>query len=64
MLGVELGIGRLFDEPTAAGLAKQLDQAQSARPALRKESAARRFRCPSHSGAYGFALFGRTEPDL
>lgn len=35
-LGVELGIGRLFDEPTAAGLAKQLDQAQSARPALRK----------------------------
>ncbi|XBM34525.1 phosphopantetheine-binding protein [Bacillus licheniformis] len=36
MLGVELGIGRLFDEPTAAGLAKQLDQAQSARPALRK----------------------------
>ncbi|KAA6474872.1 amino acid adenylation domain-containing protein [Bacillus swezeyi] len=36
VLGAELGIGRLFDEPTAAGLARQLDQAQSVRPPLEK----------------------------
>ncbi|QHZ45315.1 amino acid adenylation domain-containing protein [Bacillus sp. NSP9.1] len=36
VLGAELGIGRLFDKPTPAGLARQLDQAAGARPALRK----------------------------
>ncbi|UOY87053.1 amino acid adenylation domain-containing protein [Bacillus glycinifermentans] len=36
VLGAELGIARLFDEPTPAGLAKQLDQARSSRPALHK----------------------------
>ncbi|MCY7857777.1 amino acid adenylation domain-containing protein [Bacillus sonorensis] len=36
VLGAELGIGRLFDEPTAAGLAKQLDKAESVRPELQK----------------------------
>ncbi|MFB9753554.1 amino acid adenylation domain-containing protein, partial [Paenibacillus hodogayensis] len=33
--GVELGIGQLFDAPTVSGVAKRLDQAQSARPAVR-----------------------------
>jgi amino acid adenylation domain-containing protein len=35
LLGVEVGIGRLFENPTAAGLARQLGKQQSARPALR-----------------------------
>ncbi|WP_343310886.1 amino acid adenylation domain-containing protein [Bacillus atrophaeus] len=35
-LGAEIGIGKLFDDPTVAGLAAHLDQAQSARPALQK----------------------------
>ncbi|MBT2574895.1 amino acid adenylation domain-containing protein [Bacillus sp. ISL-51] len=34
-MGAELGIGRLFDTPTVAGLAEQLDTARSARPALK-----------------------------
>jgi nonribosomal peptide synthetase DhbF len=34
-LGVELGIAALFDAPTVAALAKRLDQAQHARPAVR-----------------------------
>lgn len=33
--GVELGIGQLFDAPTAAGLAKRLGRAHSARPAVK-----------------------------
>ncbi|MCY8124232.1 non-ribosomal peptide synthetase DhbF [Bacillus spizizenii] len=36
VMGAELGIAKLFDEPTVAGLAAHLDQAQSARPALRR----------------------------
>ncbi|MCY7963821.1 non-ribosomal peptide synthetase DhbF [Bacillus inaquosorum] len=36
VMGVELGIAKLFDEPTVAGLAAHLDQAQSARPALQR----------------------------
>ncbi|KFN01510.1 non-ribosomal peptide synthetase [Bacillus clarus] len=35
-LGVEVGIGKLFETPTIAGLAKQLDSAQSARPTIKK----------------------------
>ncbi|MBC6973014.1 amino acid adenylation domain-containing protein [Bacillus sp. Xin] len=35
-LGVELGIGKLFESPTVAELAKQLDRTQSARPAIQK----------------------------
>ncbi|PEI92380.1 non-ribosomal peptide synthetase [Bacillus pseudomycoides] len=35
-LGVELGIGKLFESPTVAELAKQLDSTQSARPAIQK----------------------------
>ncbi|MCC9024348.1 amino acid adenylation domain-containing protein [Bacillus nakamurai] len=34
-MGAELGIGRLFDTPTVAGLAAQLDTARSARPVLK-----------------------------
>lgn len=34
-MGAELGIGRLFDTPTVAGLAAQLDTAKSARPKLK-----------------------------
>ncbi|GFN29832.1 amino acid adenylation domain-containing protein [Paenibacillus xylaniclasticus] len=33
--GAELGVGRLFESPTVAALAKQLDTAQQARPAIR-----------------------------
>ncbi|MFY0144202.1 amino acid adenylation domain-containing protein [Bacillus cytotoxicus] len=36
MLGVEIGIGKLFEAPTVAALAKQLDGAKSTRPALKK----------------------------
>ncbi|MEC0596264.1 non-ribosomal peptide synthetase DhbF [Bacillus spizizenii] len=36
VMGAELGIDKLFDEPTVAGLAAHLDQAQSARPALQR----------------------------
>ncbi|MEC1599028.1 non-ribosomal peptide synthetase DhbF [Bacillus spizizenii] len=36
VMGAELGIAKLFDEPTVAGLAAHLDQAQSARPALKR----------------------------
>ncbi|MCY7886185.1 non-ribosomal peptide synthetase DhbF [Bacillus spizizenii] len=36
VMGAELGIAKLFDEPTVAGLAAHLDQAQSARPALQR----------------------------
>ncbi|MGO1135630.1 non-ribosomal peptide synthetase DhbF [Bacillus subtilis] len=36
VMGVELGIAKLFDEPTVAGLAAHLDLAQSARPALQR----------------------------
>ena len=36
MLSVELGIGKLFESPTVAELAKQLDQAKTARPAIKK----------------------------
>ncbi|MEC1673194.1 non-ribosomal peptide synthetase [Bacillus mojavensis] len=35
-MGAELGIAKLFDEPTVAGLAAHLDQAQSVRPALQR----------------------------
>lgn len=35
-LGVELGIGKLFESPTVAELAKQLDGTQRARPAIQK----------------------------
>lgn len=35
-LGVELGIGKLFESPTVAELAKQLDSTQSARSAIQK----------------------------
>ncbi|GMX67302.1 non-ribosomal peptide synthetase DhbF [Paenibacillus elgii] len=35
VFGVEFGIGGLFESPTVAGLAKRLDQAQAARPAVR-----------------------------
>ncbi|NEW06374.1 amino acid adenylation domain-containing protein [Paenibacillus sp. SYP-B3998] len=34
-LGVELGIGNLFEAPTVAGLVKRLDQGLNARPAVR-----------------------------
>ncbi|HDR6312417.1 TPA: amino acid adenylation domain-containing protein [Bacillus cereus] len=37
-LSVELGIGKLFESPTVAELAKQLDEAKSARPAIQKGS--------------------------
>lgn len=37
-LSVELGIGKLFESPTVAELAKQLDQAKNARPAIQKVS--------------------------
>ncbi|MCI3985527.1 amino acid adenylation domain-containing protein [Bacillus vallismortis] len=36
VMGAELGIAKLFDEPTVAGLAAHLDQAQSVRPALQR----------------------------
>ncbi|MCY8870985.1 non-ribosomal peptide synthetase DhbF [Bacillus inaquosorum] len=36
VMGAELGIAKLFDEPTVAGLAAHLDQAQSARPVLQR----------------------------
>ncbi|MCY7808188.1 non-ribosomal peptide synthetase DhbF [Bacillus spizizenii] len=36
VMGAELGIAKLFDEPTVAGFAAHLDQAQSARPALQR----------------------------
>lgn len=36
VMGAELGIAKLFDEPTVAGLAAHLDLAQSARPALQR----------------------------
>lgn len=36
VMGAELGIAKLFDEPTVAGLAVHLDQAQRARPALQR----------------------------
>lgn len=35
-LGVSLGIGKLFENPTVAGLVKQLDRAHSLRPPIRK----------------------------
>ncbi|MCY8511447.1 amino acid adenylation domain-containing protein [Bacillus mojavensis] len=35
-MGAELGIAKLFDEPTVAGLAAHLVQAQSVRPALQR----------------------------
>lgn len=34
-LGVELGIGTLFEEPTVAGLVRRLDDSREARPAIR-----------------------------
>lgn len=34
-LGVELGIGSLFEEPTVAGLVRRLDDSREARPAIR-----------------------------
>ncbi|UOB81277.1 non-ribosomal peptide synthetase DhbF [Bacillus sp. ZJS3] len=37
-LSVELGIGKLFGSPTVAELAKQLDGAKNARPAIQKVS--------------------------
>ena len=37
-LSVELGIGKLFESPTVAELAKQLNDAKSARPAIQKAS--------------------------
>ncbi|RAT01213.1 non-ribosomal peptide synthetase, partial [Bacillus cereus] len=37
-LSVELGIGKLFESPTVAELAKQLDRAKTARPAIKKVS--------------------------
>lgn len=36
VMGAELGIANLFDEPTVAGLAVHLHQAQSTRPALQR----------------------------
>lgn len=36
VMGAELGIAKLFDKPTVAGLAAHLDLAQSARPALQR----------------------------
>ncbi|APH66019.1 non-ribosomal peptide synthetase [Bacillus sp. LR_5] len=36
VMGAELGIANLFDEPTVAGLAAHLHQAQSIRPALQR----------------------------
>ena len=35
---MELGIGKLFESPTVAELAKQLNHAKSARPAIQKAS--------------------------
>ncbi|PFN48379.1 non-ribosomal peptide synthetase [Bacillus thuringiensis] len=37
-LSMELGIGKLFESPTVAELAKQLNHAKSARPAIQKAS--------------------------
>lgn len=36
VLGVELGIGKLFESPTVASLAKQLDHGKNARPPVKK----------------------------
>ncbi|MCY9373994.1 amino acid adenylation domain-containing protein [Bacillus sp. T17B1] len=36
VMGAELGLANLFDEPTVAGLAAHLHQAQSTRPALQR----------------------------
>ncbi|MCV5526246.1 phosphopantetheine-binding protein, partial [Escherichia coli] len=37
-LSVELGSGKLFESPTVAELAQQLNHAKSARPAIQKAS--------------------------
>lgn len=56
VMGAELGIAKLFDEPTVAGLAAHLDLAQSACPALQRAERPEKIRSHLPSAGYGSCI--------
>ena len=54
--GVELGIGKIFEAPTVAGLAKQLDNGKNARLPVKNIKSRIVFHFLLHSADYGFLI--------